>query len=398
MFGLSKHGPDGRYGAVIDIGSGSAGVAIIVSDPLETNPKIIWSYRERMVLRDHINLAATEKNITTTIVNAILELGNTGIRALHEYDRKARLDSVLITISAPWSYTVARTATISEKQPFTVSPELIEELTESASAQAKAAVNEDLVIEQLELEVITNTTVGISANGYRIHNPYVSEIEKLTLSQLIGMAEKQLISATREALEKVLPNIEVFMGTFMQFYYQVLNVAHPDTTEICLIDITAEATELGIVRDSILKHTTFIPVGLNSLARDISKLCNLPKEEALGYFRANQSDSRGLLTAEKQAELDAIVAQYENLVAALFTRTGDTLSIPKTVFLHTDAATEQFFSDILKKATRTATGTKHVIHPITSEFFNPDMDIDTAILLSAHVFHNHIYETSYLTK
>ena len=28
MFGLKKHGPDGRYGAIIDIGSGSVGVGI----------------------------------------------------------------------------------------------------------------------------------------------------------------------------------------------------------------------------------------------------------------------------------------------------------------------------------------------------------------------------------
>lgn len=118
MLGLGKHGPDGRYGAILDIGSGSVGVAIVASDPLQKNPEIVWSHRERMLLRDTDTIEQSAKHITTALLNTILTLGSEGIRALRQHEKNSSIETMQVTISAPWSYTITKTVSYTHEEPL----------------------------------------------------------------------------------------------------------------------------------------------------------------------------------------------------------------------------------------------------------------------------------------
>jgi hypothetical protein len=170
---------------------------------------------------------------------------------------------------------------------------------------------------------------------------------------------------------------------------------HPDTSEVCLVDVTSEATEMGVVRDDLLVHTSHVPYGQYSLARDLSNLSKLPKEEAIGYIRNNYVDTIKNLSDAKKQEVTAIVNNYVEGLVRLFNETGDVLSIPKTIFLHTDKLTEDFFAERLKEAGKLATKGTHAVHAITSEFLEGNKVEDTAILLSAYVFHKNLDDATY---
>lgn len=175
----------------------------------------------------------------------------------------------------------------------------------------------------------------------------------------------------------------------MLVFYCVLRELAPDTSEVCLVDVSYEATEIGIVRDGILKYVTHAPLGIYSLSRDIASLCELPKEEALSYIRGN-SALEDCLSTPKKAELKEIIRAFEDKMTELFNRTGDTLSIPKPLFVHTDRNAEKFFSKIIKNAAKRATKGEHGIHLVTSKLLGESTLEDTALLLSAHFFHkNH---------
>jgi hypothetical protein len=169
----------------------------------------------------------------------------------------------------------------------------------------------------------------------------------------------------------------------MHLFYRVLKDLHPDTSEICLIDITDEATEIGIVRDNILKQTTHVPIGMYTLAREIASACNIPKEDAYTYIK----DGTVVQTDKNAAAIEGIFASYESSIAELFSRTGDSLSIPKTLFLHTAKTTEDFFAKRLKEAAKRSTGSTHTVHLFTSELLGDTAMEDTALALSSYYFH-----------
>lgn len=397
-FGLPKHGPDGRYGALVDIGSGSVGVSLVVSDPLEECPETLWSHREYVVTRDRTNLSATEKDITTTLVNALLELGNTGVRTLREHDPKGNITAIQITIAAPWSFTVSRTVTIKANEAFNMTSKNLEALISKARSEAETATAETHLADHFAVSVITNKTIGVTLNGYPTQQPLVDNVTSASLSQLIALAQKPLLLATHDALDKVLPGAEVEVYTFMHLFFTALRQLTPDTHECCLIDITNEASEMGIVRDNILTFSTHSTMGVATLAREISRITGTTKDEGFNFMRNSASEPETLFSAEKKEQLTTLYAKYESSLIDIFKQTGDTLAIPKTIFLHVDPGMEDFFSRHILSASKQATGLGHTIHLVNSQLLGATDSTDTALNLSAYVFHKQLMDEEYLKE
>lgn len=388
MFGLGKHSPEGNYVALIDIGSGSVGVAIVASDYTEDKPVFVWSHRERMAITAEGSLNEELKKLKAAILNVFLELGNTGVRALKKYDAVGKITDIHVAVSAPWSYTATKTVTLEEKTPFEITHKLVDELLLKATDNTKVQLHEKMMSEKLGLDVISDELISLTVNGYMIKDPYGKETTTIKATKLSGVTYSDITNSIVKHQQEILPGAETHFTTFMYQYYQALQKFTPSTSEVCLIDITAKATEMGIVRDGILQYVTHIPTGTYSLASDIVGLCEIPKEEALGYMKDNGVNSVALLSAEVQAQINAVFVTYKEHLAVMFQTTGDSLTIPKTIFLHTDAETESFFGKLITEATSSNSATQHNVHPITGKLF-PKVDVsDTALLLSAYVFHN----------
>lgn len=398
FFGIGKHGPDARYGALLDVGSGSTGVAIVVSEPGEKYPKIIWSYRERISVGEDETANSAKKRIKTAIFNALLELGNVGVRELKKHDDSAKIKDLLVSICAPWTITITRNVSAENDKPFTLNKKIINALIDKAAKEAKTDILNEYAEQHLNLSVLNDITVEITANGYRVHDPDLTEVSKVTLAQLVSMTDSDLIKTIKDVKEKTFPGVKITGNSFMFNFYKTLGDMYPDTTEICLIDVTAEATEIGVVRNNVLVHTTAAPIGIYTLAREINKVCDIPKEEALGVMKENATNVKLILSPSRVTELEEVFKNYENTIAELFKKTGDRLSIPKTIFMHTDTDNEAFFAERLIGAAHIATNSTHSVHPITSKIFENVVDVDSAILLSAYVFHKRLHNFEYISE
>jgi len=113
-------------------------------------------------------------------------------------------------------------------------------------------------------------------------------------------------------------------------------------------------------------------------------------------MRENATNVKLILSPAREEEFNKVLKTYATNIAELFKKTGDSLSIPKTIFMHTDADNEAFFSGRLVEAANLATGSQHNVHPITSSIFEKGSDSDSAILLSAYVFHKKLHQAEYL--
>lgn len=380
----------------MDVGSGSVGMALVLSDPDLPEPQILWSHRERMLIRDEDTLNASKKLMATAILKTFLELGNNGLRALQQFDRGATVGEIFISVAAPWSYTVVKTISLGQEKEFVVTKRLLDELVDKAALEGKESAKKDALAKKLSLAQIGTTTISASVNDYVTRTPLRNEARKVTLTQLTELVEDSLLTAILSASNKILPGAKLRQSTFMATYYSALRELKPDTSEICLVDITAEATELGIVRNNVLEHVTHIPSGSYTIARKISASTSILKEEALGYLRENGIDTLRALSENKQEKLTAVIKEYESAVSDLFRRTGDALSIPKTIFMHTDVATEIFFQNRLKEAAKATTGVEHMVHLVTSRHFKKTDEHDSAILLSAYVFHKNLSNLNWI--
>ncbi len=375
--------------AIVDIGSASVGIGLIISEPNTAQPRIIWSHREFSLIRDIDAKSWSLKEIETALVNAFLKLSTDGLKTLPDSATEIKyVTKLFVTISAPWAYTITKTINYSEPQPFVISESLLHELTAAAHRKALESVVTERMVAEAGIETIETETIGIIANGYRLTSYEDVKTRELCLYELSAHTHHRLIESIEEVQQKILPRAELYIRSFMAQFYEFMRESKPNTVDCCLIDITSEATEMGVVRDDLLLHTTNTAHGSFSLARNIATLTKVPKEMAYTYLRGGQAFIEEKLSKEKMKELQGIIANYDEEVAKLFKQTGDRLAIPKNIFLHCDADTEAFFVQRIKTVAKQVTGIDHVVHTISSEFVNQNISNgDTPILLTASEVH-----------
>ncbi len=392
LFSLAKSSE--RAGVVIDIGSGSVLVAIVISNPTKKKPTIVWSHREQAPLRNIDSIEQSAKSVMTSLINALLKFDGEGRRALQNYNKRTNIDEVQCCICAPWAYTVTKTINYTQDNPFEITKALIESLIESAEKSTQAELTENEAASELGLTIITRSTLDTLANGYRITNPVESEASELSISQVSVVTQKYLIDHLQDLRHKIFSDKPLHKLSYMLALYSVTDELFGDASDFCLVDVTYEATEIGIVRDGILTYTTHIPFGSFSLAREISQITSLPLLQSFQHLHDEQSLSFiETLPESKKADVEAVFAAYTKRLSSLFSETGDDLSIPKRIYLHTDKETEPIFSDFLNKAANETIISNPNIKPISSLLLNmvdiedKNNNTDTAMLVAAKFFH-----------
>ncbi len=390
-----------RYGVVIEIGSGSVLLAIVHSAEGVSHPTIVWSHRELAPLRNIESLEQSAKAIITALVNASMKADVEGRQALREYNKSATLTELQCSIAAPWSYTVTKAINYKQDEPFDVSEDLISELVLTAQRKTESELNESESVNKLGLSVVTRTTMDVLANGYRIAHPEGQKAEELSVSHASVVTQQYLIDTVEEMREKLFSETKAKKISFALMLYCVARDLMPVSYEVCLVDVTYEATEIGIVRDGTLNYCTHTPFGLFSLTREIASITNAPLVEVFGYlFEPVPYAFIETLPPAQQEQVKVVFDNYVSKLKDLFKETGDELSIPKRVILHTDKKTEALFTDLVLKASKLSTKADHKVTPITSEIIKKRWLIngedtesiptnDTALLLSAQFFHKH---------
>lgn len=387
------------YGAIIDIGSGSVLVAIVHSNPNQSHPHIVWSHREQAPLKNIDSLEQSAKAVMTALVNASMLLDAHGREALRSYDSAARLSHMQCGIGAPWSYTVTKTLNYTQETSFTITEELIDELTRAVQDKISTELEANETLQQLGLQVIDRKPMDMLTNGYRVADPVGEEASQFLLAHANAVTQQHLIDAIEEMHEKLLPDTKMNMTSFALIFHTVTRDIFPNIFDVCLLDITYEATEIGIVRDGVLRYCTHTPFGLYSLVREISTITKVPLAEAYGYLQSEKPYAfMESLPATQVNEIEKVFENYTEKLAELLKETGDELSIPKHISIHTDRYCEGLFVDVVKKAVKRTVKSDPLVKPITGEIISSlytettkDGSIktpkDTALLLSAQFFH-----------
>lgn len=396
-----------RYGVIIDIGSGSVLGAIVHSEPGTSHPTVVWSHREHAPLRNIDSMNQSAKAVMAALVNTSIKADSEGRKALYAYDKSAKLTELQVGIAAPWSYTVSKNINYTQEDSFKITKELIDDLTLTAQQQVQEELQQNETISELGLTITTRSVLNLTANGYTVKHPEGEFSTNISLSEATVVVQQYLNNVITEMREKLFPSAETKKLSFILLLHCISNDLLQKPSDVALVDVTYEATEIGIVRDTTLKYCTHTSFGVFSLAREISQAVKVPLQEAFGYLRSKDPYAfTNTLTKQQKEEVERILELYVERISQLFHETGDALAIPKHIVLHTDTESEPLFIDLIEKAAKRATKLTPQITPISSaldkKFHSEDAEIgdivDTALLLSVQFFHkrNHCLTFDFL--
>ncbi len=388
MFGLGSK-KNALYGVLVDIGSGSVAVAIVKSDHTEKVPHILFSHR----VYTHIGKSNTAKadhmrKIREALFSASLILSKDGLQALTAYDPHAKIQKIFVTCSSPWALTVARNVSYENEEELKISDALINDLIKSAEQEIEEKVGESGITGSLGLEIVERTTVDIRINEYSVARPIGLHGKQIDLTHITGLIPKEILEAVYEVQDKVFTGAHVHAHTFMLVMYCVLRDIFPKLDAHIIINVTAEATEFGIVENGTLVETISTPYGANTLLRDITENSNKTAADALTRIRGYTENT---LTEHAHTEIEALLTPYTEAIQKTL---GDIMmyrAIPNTCIITAQPQYNDLFKQLITRAIDASTKVKHTSLMLPKEAFEnillPDTSPDIFITASARFFH-----------
>lgn len=374
------------YGALIDIGSGSVGVGIVMSDHSKTLPEIVWSDRVEMHFSGRKDETEKLRAIREALFSAVLNLSNTGLTELRGKNPKVMLSRILVTCSAPWSKTVTRSITYKQEEEFKVTETLVKELREGAEAKIQSDIVERDAVEASGLRIVERATVNIKVNGYNVHNPLGLKTKAVELAHISGLVPGDIIDAIDEVHDKVLEDSVVSIHTYLLVFYCVLRDLYPDTHAFCIVDISGEATEFGIVEDDVLTYSSFAPIGSNRLLRMMTEGQGVPHEHALSQLRGYQEKT---LSEDESRVVEGYLVQYRQITAQTLQKIYDDYHVPQTIVVTSSPEIRGILSEqimlILNEVTKNTHNVleldDHLVRDIATE------SADVFLAISGRFFH-----------
>lgn len=370
-----------------------------VSNGSDTHPHIVWSKREFAVLNLEHDFARSIKSLLTTLMNSVMALDSEGRTALAtEYDHLT-LGTIQVSISAPWAYTISKVIEYERDEPFLITENIIDALTKKAAEKTMEAQRESESGDNAGLSIMTRATMDITANGYHTMTPIGQTAEAVTLTQVTAIAQTLITSAVNDLKVRLFPRAEVERYSTMLVFHCIVCDLYPTMTEYCLVDLTYEATEIAIVRDGVVHYSTHTHIGINTLVRNLAIRLNTPEADAATLLKnIYDTDTLEGLSAKEKVIVEDLFVEYRSALESLFHETGDSLSIPKVIFLHGSYNHEQFFDEQISTAAKAATNSSHTVHTISHDIllnlYNNeakqvllDTGIDTSVLMGAQFFH-----------
>ncbi len=358
MHFFGSHDEDVEYGALIDIGSGSIGIGIVESKKIDPHPKLMYTYRAplRLYTEAHKESPSDTRKVREALLANALQFFSEGLQVLREYSEQAKIKRVFVTCSAPWAYTTARSVQYEANESFKITKEIVQNLVKSAEEEIRTNIRENPAMHAYDFAVVEKATVDMSVNGYAVAESIGLTGKTLGLTHITGLIPKDIIQTTHEVHDKLFPETELHMHTCMLVMYCVLRDIFPDIHSTCIIDVTGEATEFGIVENDLLIDNAHIPFGTNTLLRMLSEQSGRPVADV--RTSVVECSSQGTLELK---EFEPFTSAYSKHVEAHIDAILKNRPLPEHIVLISDTQFTEIFKTILESALQKVTGKPYAV-------------------------------------
>ncbi|HEU4677547.1 MAG TPA: hypothetical protein VFS75_02405, partial [Candidatus Paceibacterota bacterium] len=280
---FDRSGTKTTYGALIDVASGTIGIAIVASDAVKKLPEII--YENRIDMRVGKRAAAEIRRVREMLLSASLSFSE-GFASLRAIDPRARVSSLSVTVAAPWSYTVTNAVEYKDDAPFKITPTMLRDLVDSAEATILEGMRKDPDAAAENLEIIERVTTNVTVNDYPVPDPLKVEGTSLALSHVVGLVPRDILTSVHEIQDKLFQGTTLRVHTSMCTLFAVAEELYPRLSSFCLVNVSGEATEFGIATEGTLTDSIFIPKGTNGFMKKVMEDTGRPLADVESALRA----------------------------------------------------------------------------------------------------------------
>ncbi len=386
MFGFGHNDKDATYGVLIDIASGTIGVAVVASESANKVPIILYSKRTSLRITKNKTTGVEDlRRVREALLSALLLLSQDGLQLLTEHNRRAKVTRLYVTCSSPWSFTIARDVHYESDEPFKVNSTIINDLVHSAEEEIATHLKSMPETEGEDFEIVERATVDMTVNDYPVKHPLNLKGSILGLSHIAGLVPTDIMTSLHEVQDKLFPDTELRVHTYMLIMYCVMRDLFPRVNSLCIINVTGEATEFGIIENNLLIENTFVPYGSTTFVRDIMEHTGKPSSDILSTLEAHGDD-----TALEEPDFTEQITFYKEQITGSVNGILTRRIFPTEIIVTAHRPYEPLFKKIIEQALESILEKKVsviVVEPKVVEEISHGSGDDVYLALAARFFH-----------
>lgn len=231
-FFRSKHSESVVF---IDIGTGSVAGAYARYAEGDT-PMLLYTQRIPFEIRkDEPHEAA--------MLRALKELGDTLIREgapiLLRATGSGHINTILVSIDAPWQKTIMRVEKFEQKVPFVFTKSIVAEALEKTHVPVPGKLLAD------------ESIIGTILNGYETRNPYGKSVHRASIVILTSLIDENIAEGIAMTLRNLYHTKHVLLIVGSSLRYQAMRTAFPHERDALILDATGPVTSIALVRKNL---------------------------------------------------------------------------------------------------------------------------------------------------
>ncbi len=386
MFGFGHNDKDATYGVLIDIASGTIGVAVVASETANKVPIILYAKRTSLrITKNKATGVEDLRRVREALLSALLQLSQDGLQLLTEHNSRAKVTKLYVTCSSPWSFTIARDVHYESDESFKVTSTIINDLVHSAEEEIASHLKNMPETEGEDFEIVERATVDMTVNDYPVKHPLNLKGSVLGLSHIVGLVPSDIMTSLHEVQDKLFPDTELRVHTYMLIMYCVMRDLFPRVHSLCIINVTGEAIEFGIIENNLLIENTFVPYGSSTFVRDIMEQTGKPSSDILSTLEAHGDD-----TALEEPDFSEQIASYKEKITEAVNGILTRRIFPTDVIITASRPYEPLFKKVIEQTLESTLEKKvsviTVPRKVIEEISHGSGD-DVYLALAARFFH-----------
>lgn len=181
------------------------------------------------------------------------------------------VDTVLVSIDAPWEETSVRTEHFERQIPFVFTKSLVAK----ALGKHSAALPEKLLVDE--------SIIGTILNGYETANPYGKKAHRAAAIILTSFIERKIAESVLAILQQLYHTRHILPIAGSSLRYQAMRAAFPHERDALILDATGSLTSIMLMRRGLFTAISLVPNSATDDRAWIRKVADECAEIARNY-------------------------------------------------------------------------------------------------------------------
>ena len=382
--------PESQFSLVVDIGSGSAGAALVALSR-SGKPKIIFSVREPIPFQERLNAEKLPALMSAALEKVCAATQKDGLPRMPALSTSgsSMLAEALITFCPPWYHSETKRLMIQNIKPFAFTRMLAESAMKKEADEFEGRENSA----KGEVAVLDQKVLSAELDGYHAENAFGRRAIRAEFSAYLSFAPKAVLEDARATVMKHFSPKELCFTAFPLVEYGVLRDRLENGGDFIMIDIGRELTEIVLVKKGTLEESSTFPIGKNHLIRELMKDSKTTPEAAISSLSMIFKKMAESKTESKaRASIGKISEKWKDGFKASLALLSNSHYIPSVFYLLTQPDLSACFEELVQESFVAPDGARDEtvrIEKLDAEYFRNDYehaesaDADVFLIISA---------------